>query len=196
MGMVQPNWESLEEEEEQEAPSNTGDFCSTTRITLFLHENDSTIADVRQQLEQLQSKLLLFLRNIRRIGITIIDDDDEVEVSKVHSLSDSSRNRVWLQTSSSIRGTPQPPIEQLHHVTKFLANNLQRYANRTLTESEVANKSYARSEIVLSFPLTNEFIPIVEPQQVFAFLPIRQVGFNVSAVCYYPVQGTSRRLIG
>jgi hypothetical protein len=49
-----------------------------------------------------------------------------------------------------------------------------------LSEAEETSRSFATSEIVLAFPVTDDPVPIIEPQEVYAFLPIRKMGFNVS----------------
>jgi hypothetical protein len=51
--------------------------------------------------------------------------------------------------------------------------------NRDLSEAEETSRSYSTSEIVLAFPVEDS-APIIEPQDVFAFLPVRRMGFNVS----------------
>jgi hypothetical protein len=50
--------------------------------------------------------------------------------------------------------------------------------NRSYTDEEHCTD--ANTEIVLAFPLTEDSIPVVENQDVFAFLPKRPMGFKVS----------------
>jgi hypothetical protein len=57
---------------------------------------------------------------------------------------------------------------------------LAKSENRALSAAEESSGSYATSEVVLAFPLTETSEPMIEPQKVFAFLPLRQMGFNVN----------------
>lgn len=179
MGMVQPVWE----EPKEELPH------PLTRITLFLHEYQDA-ADlirkrnaIRKQFRDLQATLLLFLRNIKRIDIFFYDEQEQEEWTRVYSMQDTQvANRVALERSFTDGPTSDDtvPERQIYHVTKYTATNLSRNENRDLLPAEEASKSYAKSEIVLAFPLTDQSVPIIEPQKVFAFLPMRQMGFNVS----------------
>lgn len=66
-----------------------------------------------------------------------------------------------------------------YHMTKHIANNLSMNENRTYSEAEEATGAYKKAEVILAFPLTHDSIPIIEPQEVFAFLPVRHMGFTV-----------------
>jgi hypothetical protein len=74
-----------------------------------------------------------------------------------------------MDRSRSIRDT----------ITKHIAKGLSKNENRTYSKDEEAMKAYAKAEITLAFPLTHDSLPVIEPQEVFVFLPIRPVGFKV-----------------
>ena len=62
-----------------------------------------------------------------------------------------------------------------------MASGLAPNENRDYTPEEHARQAYSTAEIILAFPLTAQSAPLIQPQQLFAFLPVRRVGFNVSA---------------
>ncbi|RYP79682.1 hypothetical protein DL769_002822 [Monosporascus sp. CRB-8-3] len=174
MGMVKPTWEETSEELPR----------PLTRMTLFLQECESATESKRKrerilkEFRDLQAQLLLFLRNLRRISVYVYDEQDCQIWSRILTMRDTKEaNRVLLDTDSS--GDPTVVSEnRAYHITKYTATNLAKNENRSLSAAEQASKSYTESEIILAFPLTANSEPIIEPQKVFAFLPMRQMGFN------------------
>ena len=178
MGMVKPVWE--ETTEVLPHPH--------TRITLFLH-GDQGVAqakrdreNIRKQFQELEPALLLFVRKLRRIDVSFYDDNDQQEwATRLAIRNAADANRVILERRiANARGLDNVvPESHIYHVTRHMATNIARSENRTLSTSEEATKSYAKSEIVLAFPVTDQSVPIIQAQKVFAFLPMRQMGFNV-----------------
>jgi hypothetical protein len=171
LGMVTPIW--------QETDEVLGDCL--TRITLFLHEGDDGAADVRyhknitQQLEQLQDTILLFLRKLRKIKITLYDENGDMDSQTTYSLHGINPATI---RKTSIGGAA---VEKKYHITKHLAKNLPKSEARTYADDK--NRTDSTSEVVLAFPLTKMSVPIVETSQdVFAFLPMRPMGFTVSSI--------------
>ncbi|KAI8291522.1 hypothetical protein K4K60_001608 [Colletotrichum sp. SAR11_57] len=90
------------------------------------------------------------------------------------------QSKAFSVKLSSVYATNGRQREQTKyfHVTRGKATNLAKNDNRTYTEAEDAAKAYSASEVVVAFPLSETLVPIVEPQDVFAFLPVRPAGFN------------------
>lgn len=168
LGMVTPVWEETDEV--------LGD--SLTRITLYLHTSDDPDEDARQretirlQFLDLQHTILLFLRKLRKVTVNFRDDDDGV-------LASSTEYSLHGQNPTTVRKTTSSEVEEKrYHVTRHVDQNIPRSENRTYSEeSERADSS---AEIVLAFPLTDTSSPIIDNQDVFAFLPMRPMGFKVS----------------
>jgi hypothetical protein len=66
-----------------------------------------------------------------------------------------------------------------YFVTKKQVHGLAKNENRTYTEEEEEKRSYSTAEVILAFPVSATAEPIIEHQDVFAFLPIRDFGFKV-----------------
>ncbi|THC92944.1 hypothetical protein EYZ11_007587 [Aspergillus tanneri] len=175
MGMISPVWED----------TNETLTPPLTRITLFLHETDAdeVLSKQRettlQQFRELQATFLLFMKNLRKIEIVMYDDDNEEVTSTLFSMEHLDQNRVKLKRTTVEGGTVQEDTRH-YHVTQDTVYNLAKSENRTYTETELFSHAYSKANIVLAFPLTQDSVPIIEAQDVFAFLPIRNMGFPVA----------------
>ncbi|GJN66027.1 hypothetical protein PLICBS_000043 [Purpureocillium lilacinum] len=170
MGMISPEWEGFSKE-----PSR-----QQTRITLYLIDDDqATIRyeSIARQLRELESTMLLFLRRLKRIDVRIYNGDDvEVSATALAVSMDEKVHKASLQRIHTQDGTSET-TRTYCHVTKHLATGLAKSDNRTYTEGQ-DSRSYSTADVILAFPISEDSTPIVEAQQVFAFLPIRRLGFN------------------
>ncbi|KAI8721773.1 hypothetical protein NCS52_00319800 [Fusarium sp. LHS14.1] len=158
MGMITPVWQ----EPTEELPRYM------TRMTLDLHtEGDpqSILAQrhsIRQQLRKLNGNILLFMRKLEEIRIMI--DQNEAKTSTVFTKSETDDSKV------NILKTVTQDDSDIY--------NLSKNENRTYSEEEDLLKEYSTAEVVLAFPLTPEYEPVIESQEVFAFLPVQTAGFS------------------
>ncbi|OCK73843.1 hypothetical protein K432DRAFT_364328 [Lepidopterella palustris CBS 459.81] len=179
MGMISPVWQEPEE-----------DLASPlTRITLFLHESgDAAMLQAQretifQQFRELHDTVLLFLKNLEQIDVKFYDDGGSCTSSTSYSIQvlQDSTNRLCLQKVSITNGNTEES-KKYFHVTKHIATNLAKNENRTYSEAQEIMRAYATAEVVLAFPLTESSVPIIESQETFAFLPVRNVGFKADFV--------------
>lgn len=187
MGMITPIWQ------EKRDPALPFEL---TRITLYLHdqsdpaEREKDRQIINQQFLELQDTLLLFLRQLRKIEITFHDDEESQRKGIIYSLSRSEDTdatvieRMCTDVAENRKRT--------YHIVKHTARGLARSENRELSAAEEDTRSFATSEIVLAFPViedpvTHEEVPVIEPQDVFAFLPVKKMGFNVSGCHMSPI---------
>ncbi|OCL02139.1 hypothetical protein AOQ84DRAFT_424260 [Glonium stellatum] len=173
IGMISPVWEDTDEEL----------ASPLTRITLFLHETGDYDVLTKQrettlqQFRELQDTILLFMKNLRKIDITIYNENDQISFTTRYSIEHARNNRVSLGKKILQNGETQDHIKY-YHITKHTAKRLPKSENRTYSEAEEATRAYAKAEVILAFPLTHDSIPIIEPQEAFAFLPVRHMGFT------------------
>ncbi|KAG7123520.1 Protein NO VEIN like protein [Verticillium longisporum] len=171
LGMVLPVWEN-------QAAALPGPL---TRMTLHLHEQGEAqeLEHLRQtifrQLSELQNTSLLFLRNLRQISVAFYDEDGGLKSSKNFRVGDERDHAVLLETASTstVNGNNgQTSTEnKQYHVTRHMATNLSKSDNRD-------SPTNAEAEVVLAFPLTSDLQPLIEQQEIFAFLPIRESNFK------------------
>ena len=173
MGMISPIWE--ETEEELATP--------LTRITLYLHntgdagQREMIRQSIREQFEELQETILLFMKNLKKIVVRFYDENGQEISVATRSIRWPEPNSALLSREVVADGAVDQSVARFH-VTRHEATNLSKNENRTYSEREEASQAYSKSEIVLAFPLSDDSVPIIKPQELFAFLPVRKVGFN------------------
>ncbi|KAI3323331.1 hypothetical protein HD806DRAFT_544090 [Xylariaceae sp. AK1471] len=179
IGMISPTWEDA-----QDGPPR-----GITRIKLFLHHPRShpTNKSVIQQFEEIQATHLLFLKNIRCINILYITDEGVVTSSTKYSTWKVTANRITVikERDGGTEGIN-------YHITKHPARN----ENRANSKTEQAVQSWPSSEVVLAFPLDKSSSnPVVMSQQIFALLPIRNVGFKFLIQADFETQANRRDIV-
>lgn len=126
---------------------------------------DYNLAGLLQELKALDSRLLIFLRRLRSISVTTTDlfhsfksNFSRTDVKKeLIRLTENNKHCDYIIKRHRVLGMPQ----------------------------DKRREGITSSEIVLGFPITshgNTCEPRRESQQVYAFLPIRDYGFEVMAL--------------
>ncbi|RYP52662.1 hypothetical protein DL768_002218 [Monosporascus sp. mg162] len=174
MGMISPEWQ--EPTEELAGP--------LTRMTLYLHgKDDASYEDTQRrtiaaQLNELQPAMLLFLKKLKRIEVHFHDENGVETASSIISAHNAGQpSRHVLEKLDNKNGNIER-TQRMYQVVETLARNLPRNENREYSAQEEASRVYSTAPVVLAFPLTNDDAPFIEPREVFAFLPVRRVGFN------------------
>lgn len=168
MGMISPIWEDAQEERDS----------SLTKLTLDLHDTGDSAAlaktyeTIRQQFQELQETILLFMKNLTKIRVAFHGIDGAETSFTVYSIDRSEANHAVLTRSVAENGTEEEHVKH-YHVTTHQATGIPRHENRTYS-----GHADNTSQIVLAFPLSETSVPIVKPQDIFAYLPVRPVGFN------------------
>ncbi|KAK4641164.1 hypothetical protein QC761_609930 [Podospora bellae-mahoneyi] len=178
MGMISPEWHQSED--------STRPPTGITRMTFTLHNNlDQKLQAAQRQsivneFKDLQPAMLLFLKKLRRIEVHFFDVEGTKESHSAMSLSApvDIPNRAVITTTKTTHNSEPKTFSHHYHVTKLWATGLARNENRKYSPAEESSKAYSRTKVVLAFPLTDQSVPIIEPQDIFAFLPIRKIGFN------------------
>lgn len=146
-------------------------FPSDDRVkdhTQFLLELDrhEDYRQIKGDLEGLGSETLLFLRKLKQLDVSI---NGERKTYKLRTVDWNSDFGGEIATISEITG-------QQTKTTKYMT---ERHTVENLP-SDPRREAVATSEVVVAFAVEDRIKPIVELQQVFAFLPIQKYGFPVS----------------
>ena len=180
MGMVSPVWE----EPTEELPR-----LNHTRMTLFLHEgqDEDEISrsrdNIQRQFLALEPAFLLFVSKLKRIDVLFHDQHGQQFWARRLSrrrAADVHRVVLEIRLANTDNLDNIDPEAHSYHVTEHMATNVARHENRDLSVSEAASPSSRQSKIVLAFTVSSDSVPVIKPQKVFAFLPMRLMGFNVS----------------
>jgi hypothetical protein len=156
LGMIAPIWEHFPE------PPSAG----YTSILLKLSD-DYDPGELIAEIRSLDPRLLIFLRKLKQVNVMIYEKD----------------GRVWRNTlgrhdvpadkdGQQIINLDQNAAFSSFKITRFLVDPVQPDPKRL---------GCAQSEILLAFPFNQSGEPQIEPQSVYAFLPIRNYGFKVRA---------------
>ena len=145
-----------------------------SRITLTLAPF-SDIAGLVKDFEGLPDSLLIFLRKLKSITINVMNASNELVSKTVHAYKYSPDNRRGTLTKQRSIDGEDIQTTQYFHITKRTLTYLPEDAARPKTD---------QAEVVLAFPLDEKSLPILEQQHVYAFLPVRKVGFNVGSRTY------------
>jgi len=152
LGVITPLWE--------EFPEQTESHGTSIFLQLSTAYNENTLV---KELQQFDINLLIFLRQVEQINIEIdcADSDSWDKQIRKTQYEQNSDHIVLLQTRT----------ESLKFLTR-------RHAVRNLPQ-EARRKNWTETNIVMAFPLPSEQEkPMLKPQNVYAFLPIRNYGFR------------------
>lgn len=142
-------------------------------------------------LSDLQQTSLLFLRNIKQIGVFFDDGNGGMRRSKTFRVRDAPGHSVFLDATVVDGDENSTTVEQRYHVTRRTATELPTSDNRNLLSTLETNTAFSEAEVVLAFPLTVDSRPLLEKQEIFAFLPVRESRFKVRFLPYCAI-ATSR----
>jgi hypothetical protein len=156
-GMVVPTW--------VENASGTKGFNGTL-ITLKLRRGWDQHALIRK-LETLNSSFLLFARRLELIKLSFQNTEGSVITKDVRKGTDKFHqgNGVVIRT----RRAGEKAVSD-HYI-------LRRHAVKGMPP-ETRRPNITEREIILAFPYRDD-VPLIEDQQTFAYLPIKDFGFKV-----------------
>lgn len=183
LGMVRPIWVD---------PTEVLPY-PLTRMTLFLHDDETGPGNLKdivfEQFKELQPTCLLFLKKLQRITIKQYGDDDTLSNSTTFTKTDIDQYRVRLDRTSISDGK-ESTSSQFYHITRQEASNLPVSAGRAPPSSEDARHRASTAEVILAFPLAENYKPLcTDRQELFAFLPVRSHDYKVCAplaICSLP----------
>ncbi|PIG82100.1 hypothetical protein AARAC_000013 [Aspergillus arachidicola] len=174
IGMVLPVWE----DPEYECPDRL------TRMTLYLHTEGEPHAlehlhqTIFEQLGDLRQTSLLFLRNLRQIEIFFYEGNGGMRRSKTFRVRNAPGHNVFLEATVVDGDEDSTTVEQRYHVTRHIATGLPMSDSRNVLGTYETDTAFSDAEVVLAFPLTVDSRPLLEKQEIFAFLPVRESRFE------------------
>lgn len=148
-----------------------------TRITL-LWQDENDFPKRLRELKDLPNTLLLFLRQIRRITISIAGDSSGQVPGETLIYAyehDDARSLGTLKKSCALKGSRGAPSNTIESTTRFFIKK------RTIEDlpADESRMKRTQADVVLAFPKTDGEEPQLEVQHTYAYLPMRKFGFNV-----------------
>ena len=139
-----------------------------TRFILTLNKH-SSFKERIAEFEKLPDTLLLFLTKLKKIAICISKDAGMSETIYEYSYDKNLRLGTLRKRRSSSKGSNERSRQ--YYMERRSFKDLPKDKARPYTNE---------AEVVLAFPVDEHSIPVIEQQYVFAYLPMRRVGFHVS----------------
>ncbi|QSS52986.1 hypothetical protein I7I53_00094 [Histoplasma capsulatum var. duboisii H88] len=150
MGMITPF-----SREPEDLPPNV-----KTRFTLyFIHPEDFQIRE--GELKEIPDTLLLFLRRLCKIGVKIEPSGFRLLFKREQT---GPNGRITL-----VKEAGDVVSKRIYHVEGAEFENLPEHGDQS---------AQTTAEVILAFPVDDSHRPIIEPQHVYSFLPMRQEGFK------------------
>lgn len=159
LGMVTPI-----QEEYYQLPENV-----QTRFTFTLVAN-SDFSKRGDDLNDIPDSLLLFLIKLRKLRLKIHHPSGDVTEVIYSYRRDENRNLDVIVREELSNGELESERESLFRVTKRVITELPPDEKR---------KGIDEATVILAFPVDKKGYPILESQHVFAYLPLRHMGFQV-----------------
>jgi hypothetical protein len=147
-----------------------------TRMILSLRA-DCNRDELFREFENLPDTFLLFLENLKKISLRI-EEPEKDPVEKVYTISTENKRATITKEIGGVRK------HFYFWVERRSVEDMPKDDKRVIKKEGKIVQWITKADVVLALPLDKEDVPIVEPQHVFAFLPLRRVGFNVrSCIC-------------
>jgi hypothetical protein len=112
---------------------------------------------------------LLFLKKLKKLTVKI-DIVDKPFVKHVYRLTKTG-NPTRISKCVITSNSPKVTSTRLYWITRRREHNLPQ---------DDARKDIHHAEVVLAFPLDEDSIPVLDEQHVYAYLPLRKIGYKVS----------------
>ncbi|KAF5639265.1 hypothetical protein F52700_4117 [Fusarium sp. NRRL 52700] len=197
VGMVRPHWTEPPAIPDlvKDHEAYGGLFGNRTRIILFLKEQnrDTLRSSFINQLWDTPDSVLLFMRNLRSLKITVLDDDNKVHRSKDVLLDRDLFGSGTRITTTNKFGPTNIKTRNRYLVYKSTATGLPANPNRRSAADSSANASSA--EVVLAFPVDEKGEPIIESQKEFAFMPVSETGLSFLIHSDFVTDAARKRLV-
>lgn len=158
LGMITPEWDAFPAEP----------LPRFTSIMLQISK-DYDQEELIQEMKMMDPRYLMFLKRLQAIYITISKPDVpvwETTLSRLHEEENNGHRHITL-------GHDDREISYLvcQHIARSLPPDPKRIGR-------------SESPILLAFPIADTQGASIEPQQVYASLPIRDYGFKVGTLPY------------
>ena len=164
LGMVTPI-----NDEHEELPNEI-----RTRFTLTLNEHTS-FEGLEHELNDLPDTLLLFLNKLKRMTIQIHTEAGRLE--KIFRYTYDEALQIGTLYKSESKSNFSNETSRQYFMERRVEENLP---------PDKARSQISEATVVLAFPVNEKKCPIIEQQHVFAYLPMRRVGFSVSGCLLKP----------
>ncbi|CAK7218016.1 hypothetical protein SBRCBS47491_003363 [Sporothrix bragantina] len=177
LGMTTPIWTDRDESLD----------VQLSHITLTLR-SDGEPGDTRrrqdiihEQFHNIHDSILLFMKKLQRLQVSFYNEAETLVSTTIFTVNrQPDRTTVKKAKTTFVAGGEETTSEAVKHyvMVKHVVKNLARNENRRDLDGEV-QAANSNGVVVLGFPIDANSVPVLKDEYIFAFLPIKQMGFKV-----------------
>ncbi|ERS97468.1 hypothetical protein HMPREF1624_05636 [Sporothrix schenckii ATCC 58251] len=175
LGMMTPIWTDYNE---------TLD-AQLSHITLTLR-NDGQLGDavrrqeiIHEQFYNIHDSILLFMKKLQEIKVSFYDSEENLQSTTTFSI-DRLRHQTTVKKSVTTfdnQNTEQvTDVVKSYVMIKHIVRDLAPNENRKDLDSEA--QTTTDGVVVLGFPIDTHSEPVLQNEYIFAFLPVKIMGFK------------------
>ena len=142
-----------------------------TRMILSLRA-DCNRDDLFHEFNNLPDTFLLFLDKLKKLSLRI-ERPGEDPVEKVYTISTENKRATITKAVGGVED------HFYFWVARTPVENMPKDDKRVIKKDGQIVQWITKADVVLALQLDKDDVPIADPQHVFAFLPLRKVGFKV-----------------
>ncbi|CAK7207240.1 hypothetical protein SEUCBS139899_010050 [Sporothrix eucalyptigena] len=177
IGMMTPIWTEHDE----------GLDAKRSHITLILRKDGGPDEVkkrreiIEKQFHNIHDSILLFMKKLKQVRISFYDAENVLT-----SATTFTEHRGLLKTTvkkststfDSKRKETVVDVVRTFFIFKQVVKNLAPNENRKNLDGDAPVTTKSSGVVVLGFPLDDGDVPIIENQYLYAFLPVKQLGFK------------------
>ncbi|KJR86279.1 uncharacterized protein SPSK_02144 [Sporothrix schenckii 1099-18] len=177
IGMMTPVW--TEHDDDLDA--------KRTHITLTLRrdggpdEVQKRREIIEEQFRTIHDSILLFMKKLTQIRISFHDAANVLTSATTYTVDRGMcKTAVKKSTSTFDSNRKETVVDVVRHfiIFKHVVSNLAPNENRKRRDGDAPVKNKSSGVVVLGFPVDGNDVPVIANQYLYAFLPVKQLGFK------------------
>ncbi|CAK7211844.1 hypothetical protein SBRCBS47491_001261 [Sporothrix bragantina] len=177
MGMMTPIWTEHDEDLD----------TKRSYITLMLRQDGGPdeVKKRRQIIEEqfynIHDSILLFMKKLKQVRISFHDAENVLTSVTTFTVDRGiQKTAVKRSTSTFDSDRKETVVDVVRYfiIFKHVVKNLAPNENRKSLDGDAPVTSKSSGVVVLGFPVDDDDVPVIENQYLYAFLPVKQLGFK------------------
>lgn len=180
LGMTTPIWT----EHDEQLDTQRSHILLTLRRDGGPGDAERRQAIIREQFQTIHDSILLFMRKLEQINVSFYDAED-VLISVISFSVERQMDRAMVikRTTTFDEDGNEEVTEIVKHyfMIKHVVHNLAPNENRKDLDGDehFQPTSSSNGVVILGFPMDAKSVPVLQNEYIFAFLPVKQMGFKV-----------------
>lgn len=178
MGMIAPFWIDHDNRLDAQLSHITLTLRSDGRPEHIQRRRET----IRKQFDTIHDSILLFMRKLEQIEVAVYNDDEVLVSVNAFSINRGTDTTVVKRSTTTFGDDDKKTVNEVvrrYFTIKHIVTDLAPSENREDLDPELQPGADSEGEVVLGFPLDANAVPVLENEYLFAFLPVKKMGFKV-----------------